>query len=314
MVQQSLALIEASSTLGLGDTGFASFVLSTARRAIAAHRSRTDSSCVGGEEYSTTTVSTTVSSITVEIFYDAACTEPESLGQFTVTENSATSATISGSDTLYTMAGTIDGYNTLTLSLSVPSALGPITVTDQVSEASSPSSQPFANIGSTCSINSNGNETCSIAVADHSAALNADNAVVENVTETVTEVPSLSETIAGNGSAYLGALNSIGITQQGTATWTVTGGSKVDSATLSATYGYTGSTLVNNAALTISDSANGGVVSVMFNASSQTYEGTLTQGSSGATLATFSVDPTGSGTITYSNGATGTISNGVITS
>jgi hypothetical protein len=107
-----------------------------------------------------------------------------------------------------------------------------------------------------CSITQTGDETCSVAVDDHVAALNEDNAVVENVTLSQTSAPIVSENYSGSGSAYVGGLNSTKLARQGAYGWTVTGGS----------------------------------------------------------LVTFTIDATETGTVTYSDGSSESISNGAISS
>ena len=315
LVQQSLALITGASTVEtFGDgVGYATIVLSRTRRALAFRRPQT-ASCVGGEEDSSNAINATTESLTIALFYDAACTEPESLGQYTLTTTSATAFSITGNVTLYAMSGAVDGYNTLSLSFNVPSQ-GATSFILQSSEASAQGSPPFANLAANCSLLPSGSESCAVAVDDHAPALNADNAVAESIATTLTESgASISATVSGSGSAFVGGLNATNITQQGGSGWTITGGTKVDSTNFSASYSYSGSSAVQTATLTIDDSANGGTVTVTYNQSSQTFTGTLTQNSDGSTLATFTVDVTGSGTITYSSGATGTISNSVITS
>jgi len=311
MVQQSLALITANGVVGVGGGGSAYAVFAKARRSAAA-RTKTLSSCYDGEEYSDDPISSTSQTITTELFYDSACTEPENLSQFTVTTTSANSASLTGTVTLYTTSGVVDGYDTITASLSFAAAASTFVLSE--SEATSPSASPFVNLGAGCSVAQTGNATCSVAVDDHVAALNEDNAVVENVSVSLTSAPTVSETFSGTGSAYVGGLNSTTVNQQGAYSWVVTGGSPVDTASLSASYGLNGSFLTQTATLTITDSANGGSVSVTYNPTSQSYSGTLSQTSTGATLATFNVDATGAGAVTYSDGSSDSVANYMISS
>lgn len=84
MVQQSLALITASSLLGVGSGSPVVGVLMKARRSHPAAHAQTLSSCQGGYEYSDDPISATTDVLTEEVFYDSACTEPQSLSQLTL--------------------------------------------------------------------------------------------------------------------------------------------------------------------------------------------------------------------------------------
>lgn len=319
LVQQSLALISATSVLngggGLGP-GFTNLIFSKTRRgAPAAHRLQVGT-CNNGFESSSTTISATSSSVTAEYFYDAACTEPQSLGQFTISTTGSTGFSLTGNVTLYTIAGVVDGYNTVSISFNVPTPDSETYVL-QATDATSQSSSPFANLAGNCSITGQtGAQTCSIAVDVHATALNADYGVVESEATSLSNssLTTFIETFTGTGSAYVGALNATNVVQQGSSGWAITGGASVGSANLSGTYTVTSTSFVQNVAFTINDNVNGGTVTVTYNPTSQAYSGTLTANSGGGTLATFTVDATGSGTVTYSNGMSSTVSDGVITS
>lgn len=91
--------------------------------------------------------------------------------------------------------------------------------------------------------------------------------------------------------------------------WTIGGGSIVDSVAFNGQFGYTTSGLPVSATLAMSDSADDATVSLSASGTPVTLSGVIKQTSTGTTVATFTVDAYGNGTVAFSNGTTAPISN-----
>ena len=120
--------------------------------------------------------------------------------------------------------------------------------------------------------------------------------------------------INGTGAGYTGALNSLGLVPQGVSGWSVTGGSPSISVSLAGSVTYTSTSALSGESLTLADSADGATVSMVYAAATQLITGTVVQTSTGGVVATFSVSATGTGTVTYGNGASGQIVNWAVQS
>jgi hypothetical protein len=314
LVQQALTATSESSTIAQDGSSSTSSTLSVMRRTLSEGRAReSTSTCVNGVTSTTTAGSTSnVEYITVSDYYDTACTELWFTGQLTVTVTSSTLATATGSYTYYTKAGAEYEYAgpvTLTLSLASPAYFSLLT-----SLATSAGASPYMSVGVGCSIAS-GTDSCSVASADHLAALSLDDAAVANVSATLQSGTS-GETIAlsGSGSAYTGALNSTSVVNQGTYLFGITGGSVIDTASMAGSFNFTSAGLVSGGSIQLTDAADGATVTAAYNTATQTIGGSVTQTSTNTVVATYSVSVIGTGTITYGNGTTGTITGWVIQS
>ncbi len=310
-MQQSLGLVTASSEIS--QFGALSGIQSVARKTLAKRRAQPDTGCVDGEDINEQQTGSNTYSLTVNSYYDSLCTELWVAGQFTLTQTSNTAGTLSGSYTYYTLQNAVYGYATLAATISgVNTGSGYFDL--QLNTALSQSASPFLNLGVGCSV-ATSSESCSVALDSHVAALGADNAVSESVSASVSTSGSNTVlSVSGSAAAYTGGLNSTSISQQGTSTWVVNGGSQLNSVVLSGNVTVAPSGLITAASLTVTDSADGGTVNVTYNASTQTFAGAVVQTSTGATVATFTVNQNGSGSVTYSNGTTAIISNGAIVS
>lgn len=314
LVQQTLTSTDQSSQIASFGTSSGSTSLAL-RRSLADMRSTTSISCISGTETSVTTTSQpNVDDVTIAGFYDAACTELWYTGAGTLTATSSSAGTLAITFTYHTLTGAIYRYVPLTLTLT-GIGTGTGTFALQASLASNSGVSPFANVGVGCSIAPTA-DACSMAEADHLSALAADVAVGVNVGATLTSANGGGVTIglSGSGVADVGNLNTTSVVSTGTYTFGISGGSTVYAAGLAGSLTLTPAGLIVGGSLALSDAADGATVSAVYNAGSQTITGAVTVNASGATVASYSVNLQGTGTLAYSNGTTGTISNWVVQS
>jgi hypothetical protein len=314
LVQQSLTSTDQSSQIASfgSSSGSSSLAL---RRAVADMRATTSISCINGTETSiTTTGNPNVDDVTIAGFYNASCTELWYSSSGTLTATSSTAGTVALVTTYYTLTGSVYRYVPLTLSLT-GIGTGSGTFALQASLANSSGASPFANVGVGCSIAPTA-DACSLAEADHLAGLGADVAVGVNVAATLSSANGGGVIIglSGNGVADVGSLNATSVVSTGTYTFGISGGSTVDAAGLAGSLTLTPAGLIVGGSLALSDAADGATVSAVYNAGSQTISGAVTLNATGATVASYSVNLQGTGTLTYGNGTMGTISNWVVQS
>lgn len=315
LVQQTLTSTDQSSQIASFGASSGNGTLVHLRRSLADMRTATSLSCSNGSELTiVATNQTNVANVTIAGFYDAGCTELWYVGTGTLTAASSTAGTLALTTTYYTLSGAIYRYVPFTLALT-GIGTGAGTFALQASLATSAGASPFANVGVGCSIASTA-DACSMAEADHLALLGVDVAIGVNVGATITSANGGGVTIAlsGNGVANVGGLNATTVASTGTYTFGISGGSTVDSAGLSGSLTLTSAGLIVGGNLALSDSADGATVSAVYNAGTQTITGAITLNAGGATVATYSVNLLGTGTLSYGNGTTGTISNWVVQS
>lgn len=310
LVQQSLTSTQTSGEVASFGSSSGTGGLSALRRVAAGERFPLSSSgCVSG--VIVTTASGTKSNetlVTINDYYDLACTKLFIGSQFDLIVTSPGSGTATGTATSYTVGGSVFEYDQLSLTISgAGTSSGYFSLRDDV--AVNATSTPFANLGVGCSV-APANDTCSVAGALHLAGLNLDDAAAASVTGTLS-ISNGNTVVAlnGSGSAFTGSLNSTNIAPAGTFSWNISGGTQIDADSLNGSLTYAPSGLLAGGSLTLTDAADGGTVAATYSSASQTISGTVTQTSTGATVATFSVNVNGTGTVTYGNGAIASINN-----
>lgn len=254
-------------------------------------------------------VSSTVEDLTLNTYYDTACTKLWWVGQFVVTATTSTTGTLVGSYTYYTQLGSVYEYiGGVTISI------GPNYVSIGGNIATSQTASPYVNLGVGCTIATN-SSSCTVAAVDHLATALLDEAAAATVSAALTTGASTTTVgINGTGAGHTGALNSLGLVPQGVSGWSVTGGSPSISVSLAGSVTYTSTSALSGESLTLADSADGVTVSMVYAAATQLITGTVVQTSTGGVVATFSVSATGTGTVTYGNGASGQIVNWAVQS
>lgn len=267
--------------------------------------------CTNGTESATVNVSTTEVQLYERDFYDAACTSLYQDVYLDVIAQSSTTGSATGTITRYTTSGAVFEYNTLQLEMS---GIGTTTpqITVEITDAPNATAPQLAAVGVSCGAGS-ASISCGAAAVAHSQALSQDAAmtmlisVSESVSGNTITVP-----ISGSAASYTAALNAISIAPMANnfPSWTVSASGSmttIDSATLSGQFTVTTSGIPTGGSLTLTDSADDGTAILTLN--SQGITGVIKQTDTGATVATFTVDANGNGTISYSNGTTGQIVN-----
>ncbi len=153
---------------------------------------------------------------------------------------------------------------------------------------------------------------CGIGAVARESALSQDLGATASVNTAGTAASNGNLTIPVSGSAagYTGALGSLSLAQAAFPAFAVNGGTLTDSGTFQGTFTYTPSGVLVSGSCTLTDAAADGTVTATSAGTPATsVNGVITRTSTGQTLATFTVDTNGNGTITYGNGTTGRIVN-----
>lgn len=289
--------------------------LSVLRRTVDASLSRNPSAirtmltvCNGGAEITSTFVGATETQIHEQTFYDPSCTLLFQDIHLDVVAG-GTSATLSGTETQYTRAGNIFAYDTISGSLNgVGTSLLQVNV--QVADAASSTSPVRAVAGLSCNIGV-ASQTCGSGAVEHLASLSEDFGATLSANVSVLPVPGAASVavanFSGNGASYKGTLNALTLSEAPFPGWGVSGGMLADSVTLSGVLTFSGGGILTGGSLSIVDAAADATVNVVASGSPLTISGVIRQTDNGQTMATFTVDANGNGTITYSNGTTALI-------
>lgn len=270
----------------------------------------TYSVCSNGSESATLNVSIAEMQLYVRLFYDTACTQLYQDTYLDILATSRTSASLTGNVTLTSRAGAIYDYQTLVLTIvSTSSTSGNFTIL--ASEAPNATSAKLTSTDISC-IFSATSISCGGADVTRSTALSQDIGAALNFTissvSSRTGAPTFSVPISGTASSYSAAAGTLSLTQGTLPNWTIIGASPTDSATFNGTFVYTPSGTLSSAALSLGDTSADATVTIATSASG-VITGTITQTDTGKTVATFTVDSSGNGTITYGNGSTAQIVN-----
>jgi hypothetical protein len=263
-------------------------------KAMLAHERRDVPTCeagsTGGTEETVVETSSTTETVTIETFYDAACTEPEvdlvwnaSLsgtnltGPATYTQYNATGTTAFTASAQVTIYATSTGTET-GISLLITGITGADTGS-------------LVSTGLACS--ETGSAGCSLAVVGNTSS--GETGVVSDASVSTTAVSMQVQ-------AYQGSAGALSI-QAGTfPDWTIAPSSdEIASVSISG-----GPASGGGFSLTLTDNVNGGTFAITGSANG-TVTGTLTATGSSTTDASFSIDAAGDGTLTYGNGTTASI-------
>lgn len=315
LVQQSLTSTQTSAQVASYGAPSGSSGLGVMRRIAARERvAQGTTGCVGGViETTAPGASSNETLVTINAYYDASCTKLFVGSQFDLVVTAPGAGTATGAATSYTTAGTVYEYDKLALTISgAGTSSGYFSLRDDV--APNAQSAPVANIGIGCSI-APSSDSCSIAAALHLAGLSLDDAAFANATSSVSVANGATTVgLSGNGAAYTGGLGATNVAAQGNFGWAVIGGTQVDAVTLSGSLAYAAGGLLTGGSLKVTDAADGATVVATYSAPTQSIVGSVTLTGSGTTVATFTVNPAGSGTVTYGNGTIATISNWIVLS
>ena len=267
------------------------------------------SACSNGVESASNTISSTEVQAYERVFYDSTCSKlyQDIFLDLVATSQTAISAT--GTDTYYTSGGAVYDYTTLTLAITVTSSSSG-TISVQATDAPSPTAAQTAAMGVACTL-ATGAVGCGVGGVVHEAAASQDLGAVMsfNAAQGAASGGTVPVTINGSGSSYSGSLNALSLSAGQFPNWAISGGSTIDTASFSGTLTFTTGGNLVAMSITLTDAADDGTVTLSAAGSPVTVSGTVKQTDTGQTLATFTTDAVGNGTITYSNGTTATISN-----
>lgn len=309
LVQQSLSATQQGGQIAQYGSSSGT-TLSLVRRAMSGERATKSTSICSNDTISTITqgASANVVVLVIDTYYDAMCTKLQTTLNLTLTQTSLTAATAVGNSTLYSTTGAVIEYDQLALTLTgVGSTTSTVSIRDDL--APSQGAAPIANLGIGCSVAS-ASDTCSLAAALHLVSLGSDQAAAATVGGTVAFAGGLATVaISGSGTDSTGALNSTNVAANGPYLWSTTGGTLVDSAAIAGTLSYTAAGLVAGGTLSVSDTLDNAAATAAYTPTSGLILGTVSSISPAKPIATFSVNTLGSGTVTYANGTTATITN-----
>jgi hypothetical protein len=324
------------------------------QRAIAARNSGSSAwaspgSCQNGVEYSQTSPGSGQYNVTIEFYYDTACTQPRKLITMAI-DFSSTGGIINGTEELWDMNGNVVDYKTDEGTFAFAANSHQITqITVERTVAAAPSATPFSENGFTCIYNASNPVDCGNAVVStlNESKIDPDDdtpspspspsatpyeigftGTVQGTFQTPSPSPSpsgmptmspigwnpqpfsLQLTVAGTG--YTGATQSMTIAPATAPAWSITGGTQITTLSGTATLGFGPSGMMSNANITLVDSADGLTITLTSIAHGG-LSGTVTT-SSGQTVATVTVDANGDGTIDYTSGETAQVRDWVILS
>jgi hypothetical protein len=266
--------------------------LSVARKVESLRRSAasTQATCTNGETESLS-VSGTVLSFDINTYYDSGCAD---LWQAVVGTLNTSQDSFSATVTTDSLAGSVIDYETLNGTLTLTS------IAVQGTDADSVGGTPVMSIGLTCSLS--GSLACGAADASNVSSLNEAIGVSGKFTY-ASSSSNGSTTMTGTGAenVYTGSLGGLSIAQGSQLSWTVSGGTLVASLTENLSETVNGSNTATAFTVTGSDVALDTGLSMSLN-NSGGFNGTITQLSTGTTVATFTVDQNGNGTITFAGG------------
>lgn len=284
--------------------------------------------CQNGVEFSQSSTGDGEVTQTIEFFYDPACTEPFKLIVQTITF-SDTGGSIQGTEEVWDQAGNVVAYKTFSLGFAVSN--GNLTsIAMQKSVAPAPSASPFLQVGESCLFGTANPVDCGAGnVVTISQPTASPSPLSESIgfTGTVTgdfvtpsPSPSASPPAWGqpnelqlqlNGSGYSGAIGALTLMAGTPPAWTISGGSQVLTLTGTVTLGFGGPRWGGGvmSSINLDETALG--LTVTLTASNGKLTGSVTNGG-GQVVATMTLDYSGTGTITYSNGTTAPVVDWII--
>lgn len=275
------------------------------RRALAS--SVVYSACSNSSESATVPVSSVEVQVYVRTFYDAACTQLQDDVALDVVATSSTAGTVSGTSSVYSTTGAQTAYETLQMALTFTGTGSISTVSLQMTDAVSPTSPQLGSVGFSCGVGSN-SANCGAGVVAHSQALNGDaGATVSLALSGTTQSGLVTVPVNLTLSAYTGGLNALSLAAGTFPNWTISGGTLADTASVAGQLAFTTSGMLASGTLTLTDASDH--ASVTMTTSTTGTTGVVSDTATSTTVATFTVDASGNGTVKYSDGTVGQIVN-----
>jgi hypothetical protein len=307
--QQALSAYQAASQVG--ESGGPSALsaarrpetISAVRRTLLRRESSTTTPCTNGVITTTNQTSPTTAVITVDSYYDPTCTTLWAQLTWNVTAGGTTAAGPFSYDD-YAKTGAQEGYTSGTLSITFNSALTAATAfsVDMNDIATSPTSPSYGQVELACGQTSSLN--CGFAVIADTAGGSEQGAnMTMGAGITMHPAGSYSVTVNVNAQAYTSGANGMSISPGTFPAWTISGGTLENSVAGTLSVLYSGTSTPNSLSASFTDAQYDTKVTLA--ASNGGLTGTISRES--ASLAAFSVDVSGNGTITYGNGTTGQI-------
>jgi hypothetical protein len=264
-------------------------------RALLAHRAAAPTSCENG-----TSVTLSGNVITIDEYYDVACTQIESSLVWTETET-ATSFSGPATETVYSTNGSVTETAQLQVTVDLSSVNGNPDTTPIISGFSilttsmrSGAGYQLGEAGLACALTSP--VTCGVVAAVNGSS--GESGINVNATAGSSASTSLSmqvQTYRAN------AANGLSISPATFPAWSI-----APAGDLTQTISLTGQENSTQLSFTVNDATNGGALTIT-GATSGTVTGTLTSTSGGAQIASFTIDANGDGSVTFGNGTTATI-------
>jgi hypothetical protein len=272
------------------------------------HTDTVYSSCSNGFEDAVVQVSQTEFQVYERDFYDSSCTTlwQDIYLDFVATSNTAVTA--AGTDTYYSVAGSVVDYQSVALALAGIGTGSPAFALEGA-DAAHQGAPNNAEVGVACGASAS-SLACGAGATAREASLSQDIGATLGFAIGVGSVSGnvVPVSVSGSAAAYVGSLGALSLAQAAFPNFAITGGTTTNSATFAATLSFTTSGVPTGGALTLTDSAADGTVTIATVGSPATgVTGTIKRTSTGQVLATFTTDLAGNGTITYSNGTTAQI-------
>jgi hypothetical protein len=312
LASQALFDTQAMSQIAQFGGGGSLGTLSVLRRTIDAAITRSASTvrtalavCNGALEITSTPVGTTETQIHEQTFYDPGCTLLFQDIHLDVVA-SGTSGTLNGTETQYTRAGSVFAYNTISGTLTGVGSSG-AQLSMQITDAANSTSPQIAVAGLSCNVTLT-SQSCGSGAVEHRVSLSEDFGATFNANVSgLTVAGGTTAVFSGNGASYKGSYNALTLSQGAFPSWTVAGGALTDALTIGGQLTFNGAGILTGGSLALVDAAADATVNVVASGSPLTISGVIRQTDNGQTMATFTVDANGNGTITYSNGTTALI-------
>jgi hypothetical protein len=240
------------------------------------------------------------------IYYDSNCTQPYIVADITGGGNTTgDSSAITETATYFGPNGTKIGAMALDMSLAIDTSGVQVNGLGTFTAASG--SQLPANLGLSCSIGSGTTIFCAGAIEQDFPALGI---AVGTVTPLALTKAGNGISFRGTGSSFTGPAGSLTLTNPTSSTFAVQGGTAYSSIAVSGSAASFTLFPPTPTGWTLTDATHDMKFQVtVIDDTSRTLSLTVTQVSTGATLATGSIDQSGTGTITYSDGSRATITN-----
>lgn len=270
------------------------------------------SPCANGTEYAKQ-ANATVTQIWIETYYDSQCTtlfsevyaEQSLLSQNGTTKNLA----VDEIQQLFQKTGTQVAYNTVSAQLVVDN--GSLSaVTEQVASQVNQNSPTLSNVGLSCTYVNGAANACGSGSITHSLTEDLGTTLAfPQFSVTQTSDGGTQYSLTGNVTTYTGAINGLVLSPvQNSIDWSIGGGTQGGSSNMSGTFDFSAAGVADGGTITTTDTPDD-IEVIVTTASDGSMTGSIKRISTGAGVATFTLDATGNGSITFADGTTATIQN-----